>query len=163
MRASGPFPPHRTVETHSCMNVTLCLNMTAGGDAARKAQDRPVRGDTSRVGDVTGRTKRLMESQLRALLDNCPAASFIYAPIASSSSAVRPAAAHQLFRFTKFLAKFNPAAWGRSQRSTDAPPEQRGLLGFKDASCSGVSSTFLHRHLRASAGFPEEPLDKHSA
>lgn len=47
------------------MNVTPCLNMTAGGGTARNDQDRPVQGDTSRVGDVTGRTNKLMESQLR--------------------------------------------------------------------------------------------------
>lgn len=37
--------------------MLLCLNMTPGEETERKGQDRTVLGDTSRVGDVTGRKK----------------------------------------------------------------------------------------------------------
>lgn len=37
--------------------MLLCLNMTPGEETERKGQDRTVLGDTSRVGDVTGKKK----------------------------------------------------------------------------------------------------------
>lgn len=69
------------------MNVSLCSNMAAGGDAARTGQDRPVHGDTSRVGDVTGRINKLMEAG--SVVENVPIVCSVHQPrFVSCSSAV---------------------------------------------------------------------------
>lgn len=54
------------METHSCMNVTLFKHDYR---RRRREKDRNVLGDTSRVGDVTGKRKA---TGVAALVFCCP-------------------------------------------------------------------------------------------
>lgn len=151
------------------MNVTLRLLLLR--EATRRGPIRigPIRGDTSRVGDVTGRINELTAARSEQPAD-CLLTPVIYILFVPSSSAVHPAAANtvsdpessvsQRFWRNRSIESDSLAAKGQQM-------EQHMLLELNEVSRLRFSSTFGPDFCNATSrllqGFPEETLDKHSA